>query len=240
MASGPKHPKANKKMQSRAAPGPSIPRLIATSFFFCAALVGLGTLLYFGGRAPSSSLRHGAGAAGGEPRSAAAAAHGAALGSHVSHALGASSVLSAFTPSRVVRRTFRDEASGAEVTEESAYFDVPEGEGEALAAAVRREQQGKGAGLDEILLRKARVMGGEAAPAVGDGASAASDATARLASRKGSLATDTYSMLEGSAGSAMDAEPVERVLSTNCALSLEGRAGLAQSGKRPSGEDTQA
>jgi hypothetical protein len=38
----------------------------------------------------------------------------------------------------------------------------------------------------------------------------------------------------------VEAEPVARVLSTNWEESLEGRAGLAQSGKRPSGEDTQA
>jgi hypothetical protein len=126
--------------------------LIAISFFISAALLGLVILAYFGNLG-SRPLR-------GAASSALSPLPGAPpLGAHVSSALGVNSVLSGRTPSRVLRRTFRDEASGAEVVEESAYFDVPQGEGEALAAAVKREQEALGTGLDEILLRKA-VTGG--------------------------------------------------------------------------------
>ena len=143
---------------AKAPAGSAIPRLIATSFFLSAALLGLFMLSYFHAKqqASSPSLRS-------LSPSLSNLVSGAALGSQVADALGPASVLAARTPSRIVRRTFRDEATGAEVLEESAYFEVPEGEGEALADAVRREQEALPTGLDEILLRKARVGRAEAA-----------------------------------------------------------------------------
>jgi len=67
-------------------------------------------------------------------------------------------------PSRVVRRRFTDQSSGLEVLEESAYFDVPEGEGEDLAAAVRAEQEARtgtpgGGRIDDIVLLRKRKVG---------------------------------------------------------------------------------
>lgn len=78
----------------------------------------------------------------------------APLGSQVSEALGSGSVLWNRVPSRVVRRTFVDVESGAEVLEESAYFDVGESEGEELAAALEKEGR-----VDDVLLVRKHRLG---------------------------------------------------------------------------------
>ena len=86
----------------------------------------------------------------------------ASLGEGLSVAL-RGAVLGARIPTKVVRRSFRDEETGALVEEESAYFSVPEGEGNALADSLRAEQvdlvnSGHAASaVDEIVLRLARA-----------------------------------------------------------------------------------
>ena len=86
----------------------------------------------------------------------------ASLGEGLSVAL-RGAVLGARIPTKIVRRSFRDEETGALVEEESAYFSVPEGEGNALADSLRAEQvdlvkSGHAASaVDEIVLRLARA-----------------------------------------------------------------------------------
>ena len=89
----------------------------------------------------------------------------ASLGEGLSVAL-RGAVLGHRIPSKVVRRSFRDEDTGALVEEEAAYFSVPEGEGSELADALRTEQEALvGSGrdavtVDEIVLRLARASEG--------------------------------------------------------------------------------
>ena len=144
----------------------SAARLVAIGFFVAAALVGLCTAYYF--RAPPSRQQLFSLAPlpqadqAGQPSDV-------PLGGHLSRALGAGSVLWGRTPSKLVRRSFVDQGSGLEVVEESAYFDVPQGEGEELVSAVQAEQAAStsaGKVDDIVLLRKRKVgpaSGAEAA-----------------------------------------------------------------------------
>ena len=125
----------------------SIVRLIAFGFFVSAGCVGLFTAWYFSRDREGGRLFHESSANSGE------GGDEEALGSQIYGALGSGSVLWNRVPSRVVRRTFVDVESGTEVSEESAYFDVGEGEGENLVSALQEE----GALNDILLVRKHKV-----------------------------------------------------------------------------------
>lgn len=112
-----------------------------------------------GGHAHAHNLRTGEGAPGALVSGVDALA---SFGESLSSAL-RGAILGARVPTKIVRRSFRDEETGALVEEEAAYFSVPEGEGAGIADALRAEQEsleesGLGAtAVDEIVLRRARA-----------------------------------------------------------------------------------